>query len=72
MKMLELCLAELYEFMPRSLPLWTVHSFQTSPTLIKKQGKGPCTGSDTGTEQAQACSWENQNCSEPSNEKTAK
>lgn len=72
MKMLEMCLAELHKFMPRSLPLWTVHFFQMSPTLIKKQGKGPCTGLDIGTEQAQVCSWENQNRSEPSNEQTAK
>uniref|UniRef100_A0A8C3JH72 Exocyst complex component 3-like protein 4 n=1 Tax=Calidris pygmaea TaxID=425635 RepID=A0A8C3JH72_9CHAR len=56
---LELCLAELNEFLPRSSPLRAAHSFQMSPTLVKKQGKGPCIGPDTGTEQAQACSWEN-------------
>uniref|UniRef100_A0A8C5J8H1 Exocyst complex component 3-like protein 4 n=1 Tax=Junco hyemalis TaxID=40217 RepID=A0A8C5J8H1_JUNHY len=40
-KMLELCMAELLEFIPRS----------SLPTLVKKQGGGP----GTGTEQVQGC-----------------
>uniref|UniRef100_A0A663M1W6 Exocyst complex component 3 n=1 Tax=Athene cunicularia TaxID=194338 RepID=A0A663M1W6_ATHCN len=48
-KMLELCLAELHEFIPRSLLLRASHSFQMSPILVKKQGKGPWIGPETGT-----------------------
>uniref|UniRef100_A0A8C8AB01 Exocyst complex component Sec6 n=1 Tax=Otus sunia TaxID=257818 RepID=A0A8C8AB01_9STRI len=53
-KMLELCLTELHEFIPRSLLLRASHSFQMSPILLKKQGKGPCTGPKAGT----SCLWQ--------------
>lgn len=34
-KTLELCLAELHEFIPRSSPLWAVPFFQMSTRLVK-------------------------------------
>ncbi|XP_054684268.1 exocyst complex component 3-like protein 4 isoform X3 [Grus americana] len=45
-KTLELCLAELHEFIPRSSPLQAARSFQMSPTLVRGgvRGMEHCSG----------------------------
>lgn len=70
--MLELCLAELHEFIPRSLPLWAAYSFQMNPTLVKKQGKGPCSGPDLALSRHRPAPGRIRDHNEPNNEQAAK
>lgn len=71
-KTLELCLAELHEFIPRSSPLQAARSFQMSPTLVKKQGKGPCSEPDVAPSRHRPAPGRIRDHNEPSNEQAAK